>query len=62
MITDYLDRFDKPYNELAIKSYDQLYMENNQINEMLVNELDKIDYISSVSEEKGKLKINRKRK
>lgn len=62
----YITEFDKPYNELLEKSATKLYIEDTELNRLLLQKLQEKDCISSYNENKkalGKnnLKIERKR-
>lgn len=51
-LSSYLEELDKPYNELLIKSSKKLYLEDTEINSLLLKEFVKNDYISSFSKHK----------
>lgn len=60
-ISNYLQRLDSPYSEIA-ENGRRPVLEDNNINRSLLNELNEIEYISSWKEENEKLRVNTKHK
>lgn len=58
----YLVELDFPYNELTIKTAKELLIEDNRIHGLLLEKLKSKGCIGKVTEKKGKLKVNRRRK
>lgn len=60
-ISSYLEGLVKPYSELTVRSASQLKIVKNDINLALLKALDIKGYISSITLEKAKIKVNRRR-